>query len=626
MENPNFLKNKYNLHNSEEVEQAAQRTELRSGEAIVQDPGNRIQNYLDRFKEIIEREDPSERAMGIEALKKVLLDKFVTKFEDIPESWHNFNERILRERGQGGDWNQYSEEQKDTERRQQAEAVLEDQKSSLEQWIDYLSSEDSSYMPDYIKYWTFRSITDLSEYDKEKNEFPKRSKGTVKMFPDINYEALAYVIDAVVKKHEGENFSFEEFNYDLSDEQKNAFIKSLATENFAKLYSWANEQIHPIAKHLLPITDGEWIKYEQDNDETENYKLLNQSIRGRGTGWCTAGENTAKTQLKGGDFYCYYTKDDEGEASIPRIAIRMENNKIAEVRGIAYKQNLDEYMSNVLAEKLDEFPDKAEYLKKDQDMKKLTEIDNKVKTSQQLTKDDLIFLYEINNSIEGFGYQRDPRIKELREQRSPQEDAPIVFECRPEQIAYNKNEVTEDTKVYIGELFPSVFKSGIEFIYTSFPEGKLEKYNIEIGGKDKNQLIEEMNAKNIYISDWAKDLLYSRDFTVSKNKERADLIRLTVKDLGFSNGATTSEIYKKAEELGLELCPAEVGPQLRLQNSTKEWTLVAMKQITDSYDNPDVFNLDWIGGQLILYGNDARPSEKWNSDDGLVFRFRKLES
>jgi len=34
MENPNFLKNKYNLHNAPEVEAAAQRAEKREGEKV----------------------------------------------------------------------------------------------------------------------------------------------------------------------------------------------------------------------------------------------------------------------------------------------------------------------------------------------------------------------------------------------------------------------------------------------------------------------------------------------------------------------------------------------------------------------------------------------------------------
>lgn len=59
MENHSFLKSKYNLHNAPEVESSAKRTEKRTGEKVPQDPEARIQNYLERFKEIIERKKPA---------------------------------------------------------------------------------------------------------------------------------------------------------------------------------------------------------------------------------------------------------------------------------------------------------------------------------------------------------------------------------------------------------------------------------------------------------------------------------------------------------------------------------------------------------------------------------------
>ena len=56
MENPNFLKQKYDLHNAPEVEAAARRTKKRTGEEFplnsAEDANVRIQNYLNRFKEI----------------------------------------------------------------------------------------------------------------------------------------------------------------------------------------------------------------------------------------------------------------------------------------------------------------------------------------------------------------------------------------------------------------------------------------------------------------------------------------------------------------------------------------------------------------------------------------------
>ena len=55
--------------------------------------------------------------------------------------------------------------------------------------------------PTWLKYYAIRSITGLAEFDKEKHEFKKRSKNTRSVFPDLNREALAYVLDAIEKKH-----------------------------------------------------------------------------------------------------------------------------------------------------------------------------------------------------------------------------------------------------------------------------------------------------------------------------------------------------------------------------------------------------------------------------------------
>src|SRR3989344_1759956 len=66
MENPKFLKEKYNLHTSPEVEKATKRTQKRTGEKVPQDPETRIQNYLDRLERLAldpnkEQQKTSER-------------------------------------------------------------------------------------------------------------------------------------------------------------------------------------------------------------------------------------------------------------------------------------------------------------------------------------------------------------------------------------------------------------------------------------------------------------------------------------------------------------------------------------------------------------------------------------
>ena len=52
METPDFLKEKYGLHKTLEVERAAKRAEQRTGEKVTQNPEARIRNYLDRLERL----------------------------------------------------------------------------------------------------------------------------------------------------------------------------------------------------------------------------------------------------------------------------------------------------------------------------------------------------------------------------------------------------------------------------------------------------------------------------------------------------------------------------------------------------------------------------------------------
>jgi len=646
MENPNFLKQKYNLHSSPEVRSAAQRTEIRSGEKVSQDPAKQIENYFSRFHKIIDRPEGEEKERGLNALKGLLYNKYVIKPQDVPESYFDTQKRLAKELGHG------DVEVSDKQREQLTEVIITDQKSSMDNWIDYLSSPDATY-PDWLKYYSFRSMLSLGEYDKENKQFTKRSKGTTKPFPDLNREALAYVLDALEKKYQpqtNEQKKIEEEKRlskeaDLTieekqtrEEEQNKFSEILQGESFAKLYAWAIDKVTPASKERLTSTEGKWIKYDKNSD----HMPLVESLQGHGTGWCTAGESTAATQLSNGDFYVYYSLDESGQAKIPRAAIRMQGDSIGEVRGVGPDQNLDPYIGDVVKSKMTEFPDGKEYEKKSTDMKRLTEIDNNNKLQKSLSKDDLIFLYEINNSIDGFGYQRDPRIKEIIATRNSKEDAPIALDCQPEQIAYNREMIEENTKTYIGSLFPNIFSYNFEHIYTSFPEGKIERADMTIGGKTKEVIIKELEQRTknnnpeekIFISDYALSMIKKREFTALEKSKQITLIRLKAQDIGFSKEATTEEIYEKAAELGLELCPAEVGPYLRLNyeqifgedQSRGNHFRVGMKPISEpNVGSPLVFEIARGGKgecRRLLDVQWTNPDPK----DEFVFCIRKLEA
>lgn len=614
-----FLHEKYGeLQQSEEIKSAVKRKKA-VGERVPNVPEAKIKAYLERFDEILNTEKAGKREYGVNLVKNAILDLAVPlrqkSPEDLPENFFDLDKKIAREQGHG-DVEITAEMQE-----QILESTVKDQEASLSLWLDYLASKDAMY-PAWLKYYAIRSIAGLAEFDKEKHEFKKRSKFTRSVFPDLNREALAYVLDAVEKQ-----YGQEPKEEDIADPE---FKKILKGANFAKLYAYAIEKVTPASQEQKEIIKGEWIKYDQGS----NHLPLVNSLQGHGTGWCTAGEATAKAQLEQGDFYVYYSNDEQGQPKIPRIAIRMQNDQIAEIRGINAEQNLESALIGLAQEKAQTLPGHEHYEKKSSDMKQLTIIEKKMAKSQDLTKDELVFLYEIDGAIEGFGYQKDPRIKELQDKRNKEEDMPVVFKCGPGQIAKSEQELKEklenkeEIKAYVGPLFPNIFKllpESIKHIYTEFPEGGIRQMEVNVGGQSKDELIREIKEK-FKVSNPAIDMLKNPEFTVSKTPESISLIRLKVSDLGFPKGATTAEIYQKAEELGLELCPAETGPQFRKQYTNQplnEWLFVGMKQIIDSGGYPLVFHLYRSDDGLWLDDRWAEPGGRWDPALEFAFRLRK---
>jgi len=429
------------LHISESVERTKERKHLKS-----QKPEEKIAAHLERLKDVLNPKPLESRPVfnrkerNINILKKGLYESAVINPKDIPESYFENQRRLAREQGHG------DIEITAQDREQAAEVIIADQKSTLDNWIDYLTSPDSDSYPMWAKYWAFEGMLKLSSYDKEKHAFSKRDKNTVAPFPDLNREALAYVVDAIIKKVNKENIP--------ADQNNPEFQQLLQGANFGKLYAWAIEKVTPTEQAELLKTDGEWIKYGQGAD----HMPLVESLQGHGTGWCTAGEDTAEHQLQGGDFYVYYSYDKQGKSTIPRIAIRMQGKtEIAEVRGIAPEQNLDPQVSKteILETKLKEFGSEGErYQRRTADMKKLTDIERKHKEHQELSKDDLRFLYEIDSKIQGFGYKEDPRIKEIQEQREIKKDIVFVLGCSEAEISLTGQEALKGgIKYHHGDLY-----------------------------------------------------------------------------------------------------------------------------------------------------------------------------
>ena len=400
-----------NLHNSDRVLRASNVSDKKR---------ERLLKYFERLEELHNKVSKTKSVNGEKLLKCFYYDLYVIKPENIPDAYFQNQVRLARERGYG------NIELTEEDKRRMTEEVIDDQKKSLDKWIEYfLYDEESKSYEMWEMFWVFQGLQNLGKYDKETGKFSKRDKTTVYPFPPVEREYIFTTLKLM-----------EDF---LKDKKGEEDIKqALSTGNFKLLYEYVIKQSFLKGEHQSNNDDGKWIKYEQGSD----YNILRDSLQGYYTGWCTAaGENFAKSQLAGGDFYVYYSLDKNGEAKVPRIAIRMDGkDKIGEIRGIADNQNMEPEMMPILEEKLKEFPDRDKYLKKEYDMKLLTLIDKKVNNNIELNVDELKFLYEINSKIEGFGYRKDPRIEEIKRKRNERRDYSLIFNVKEEEIALSQEE------------------------------------------------------------------------------------------------------------------------------------------------------------------------------------------
>lgn len=100
------------------------------------------------------------------------------------------------------------------------------------------------------------------------------------------------------------------------------------------------------------------------------------------------------------------------------------------------------------------------------------------------------------------------------------------------------------------------------------------------------------------------------------------LVRVTIAELGFKNGAACKDIYKRALELGLMLCPVEVGIQLRLQykdQSRGEYLRIAMEPLIGSDGGPYVFGVDCDKDGFWLRAICCLPTSFCSADSVWVF-------
>jgi len=160
------------------------------------------------------------------------------------------------------------------------------------------------------------------------------------------------------------------------------------------------------------------------------------------------------------------------------------------------------------------------------------------------------------------------------------------------------------------------------------PEDRLVFREVWIGGLSQDELFQSLKNQNIGINELGLSILNHKNFTTSPTRERLQTVEISVGDFGFSNGATTKEVYQKAKEFGLKLCPPELGPHIRLQyvdlNQLVDplkghWQNIAVDELFDDPGLTKGFYLRRRQDGFWLRGYQASPEYLWELHDRFIY-------
>ena len=375
-------------------------------------------SYLSRLEQLIAKHgNPIEKKLWKESSRRLIIQE-----DEIPESYWRSQEQILRDEGHGD----YG-----IDRVAKTAEIQRLQEESLASRANYLGSENSPY-PTWFKVYAWDGMSKMGVFDKDKQQFAKRDKHTVAPYPKLNPAVLAKTYGLVKDFYDQPDNDRHHQERSAEDAELEALVKS---GNFNKLYSkiLLSEKAIPKTPERTEDVHGEWVEYLPGEEE-------HLASAAEGTPWCIADSGTGRNYLKYGNYGGYYEYNGPGNNSASNqakfILFHLQNpetntlsesacasirlgtdGRVAEISGLNEGQALEDSLVPIVEEKVRSLPGGEDFLEAFADKKQLIALDRKMQNNEDLTKEELEFIYEINRPIKTLDtYNKsDPRIPELRQ-------------------------------------------------------------------------------------------------------------------------------------------------------------------------------------------------------------------
>lgn len=140
------------------------------------------------------------------------------------------------------------------------------------------------------------------------------------------------------------------------------------------------------------------------------------------------------------------------------------------------------------------------------------------------------------------------------------------------EIALRPDQITQNTKVYIGEIPKGFFKNippSLEHIYTTYPNRKIDfiKIQTENSSVQLNKKTFTEKSVDVDLTINASALLEDKNVKINLGKTPKTLVKISCSELGLEGEPTIDQVYKRAQELGLSLCTPETALEIALDYS-----------------------------------------------------------
>ena len=184
----------------------------------------------------------------------------------------------------------------------------------------------------------------------------------------------------------------------------------------------------------------EWIKYNKGSNPLEVLELVKDN-----NVWNLNREEIHQVLDK--NDILFFVVDE----SI-KLMIYVNGLKVNGVFGYGEKAKVEDIYLDDLKKELSLFKDNKEYMEKVNNHIQVAEVYKKFNNDEELNVDDLKVIYQVNKPLEGFTSALEQKLGEIKSNRIKEKDISEIFNVDEEKIAFDLDDVNEETEVFVGNL------------------------------------------------------------------------------------------------------------------------------------------------------------------------------